>query len=313
LQGDTARGKRAIAEGFARPTDARPVYLGDYGSQLRDDALMIALVHAHGLTLPAYDARALALGRELDVRRREGPLWLSTQEQVALVRLGKALSAESGRMVSGRWRIGDASIDTPASRLLARVFDGSELARGVRFEPTVKPPVYASLEAAGIPKAPPAFDESHIKVLRSYFNTDGTPWTGGTLTEGDALIVKLDITAHQSMPDALLTDLLPAGLEVENFNLGDEKQWADIAIDGISLDDRSEAADVKHEEFREDRYVAALALGDESTAHVFYLVRAVTPGRYTVPPPLVEDMYRPELRGVGRASVSALTVKQPGK
>ena len=32
-----------------------------------------------------------------------------------------------------------------------------------------------------------------------------------------------------------------------------------------------------------------------------YLVRAVTPGRYVVPATFAEDMYRPELRGVGKA------------
>ena len=43
------------------------------------------------------------------------------------------------------------------------------------------------------------------------------------------------------MPDALLTDLLPAGLEIENFNLGDAKQWADVVVDGIEIADRDDA------------------------------------------------------------------------
>ena len=30
-----------------------------------------------------------------------------------------------------------------------------------------------------------------------------------------------------------------------------------------------------------------------------YVVRAVTPGRYSHPAPSVEDMYRPDIRGVG--------------
>ena len=59
------------------------------------------------------------------------------------------------------------------------------------------------------------------------------------------------------------------------------------------------------------RPVTALNLRRGSTARVFYLVRAVTPGTYTVPPPLAEDMYRPDLRGVGRSSPSTITVVQP--
>ena len=113
------------------------------------------------------------------------------------------------------------------------------------------------------------------------------------------------------MPDALLTELLPAGLELENFNLGDEKQWADVSIDGIQLADRGSAAEIRHEEFRDDRYVAALKLGAGGTSRVFYLVRAVSPGTYTVPPPLVEDMYRPWIRGVGRSAPARITVAEP--
>ena len=123
--------------------------------------------------------------------------------------------------------------------------------------------------------------------------------------------VGVTITADRDMPDALLTDLLPAGLEIENFNLGDEKQWADVVVEGIEVTNRANAADVLHEEYRDDRYVAALKLHAGRAARVFYLVRAVTPGTYTVPPPLVEDMYRPDLRGVGRSNPTTITVVEP--
>ncbi len=171
--------------------------------------------------------------------------------------------------------------------------------------------MYASLEVAGIPRSAPEPDTRNLSVERSWYTTDGKPWTPRPLKEGEALIVRVTITANSSMPDALLTDLLPAGLEIENFNLGDAKQWADVVVDGIGISERSSAADVKHEEFRDDRYVAALALSSGSKAQVYYLVRAVAPGTYTVPPSLVEDMYRPELRGVGRSTPATMTVVQP--
>ena len=38
-----------------------------------------------------------------------------------------------------------------------------------------------------------------------------------------------------------LTDLLPGGLEIENFNLTDAKQWADVVVDGITITDRGSA------------------------------------------------------------------------
>ena len=310
LQGDKTRGAKAIAEGFARTGD-RPDYLGDYGTKLRDDALMIALVHERKLAKPEFDRRAISLGRELDARRNSGWLWLSTQEQVALARLGKALMVDQKKLVSGQWSIGgDAEAVAPV-RLFGRSVDYAALARGLRFVPEGSPPLYASLDVAGIPRSAPAPDNRQIGIERRYYTTDGKEWKGGTLKEGEALIVRVGITANVAMPDALFTDLLPAGLEIENFNLGDAKQWAEVVVDGIAISDRGSAADVKHEEFRDDRYVAALKLDRGDTAKVFYLVRAVTPGTYTVPPSLVEDMYRPDIRGVGKASPSTITVVQP--
>ena len=162
-----------------------------------------------------------------------------------------------------------------------------------------------------MPRTAPPPDFSQVKVERRWYGTDGKAWKPQPLKEGEALIVAVSMTADSEMADALLTDLLPAGLEVENFNLGDAKQWADVVVDGIEITDRANAADVVHEEFRDDRYVAALKLHAGRTARVFYLVRAVTPGTYTAPPPLVEDMYRPQLRGVGKPVPASITVVQP--
>jgi uncharacterized protein YfaS (alpha-2-macroglobulin family) len=311
LQGDRKRGEAAVAAGFALDAARRPQYLGDYGSSIRDNALMIALLHERGLAKPEYDARAVALGRDLDARRGSGWLWLSTQEQVALARLGKALMANQKKLVSGQLQIGERAEEVSARKLFARVFDASQLANGVGFSPQGEAPMFASIDVAGIPRKAPEADSRHITIEREWFTADGKPWTPRALKEGEALIVRLSVSSRTAMPDALVTDLLPAGLEIENFNLGDAKQWGDVSIDGVSISDRGSASDLKHEEFRDDRYVAALNLSRSQSARLFYLVRAVSPGTYTVPPPLAEDMYRPDLRGVGRASPATITVVQP--
>ncbi|WP_347247212.1 alpha-2-macroglobulin [Thermomonas sp.] len=311
MQGDKQRGEKAIADGFAFKGD-RQGWLGDYGSPLRDAALMIAITHERGYSKPAYDAKVIELGRELEARRAASPwLWLSTQEQIALARLGKALLVSQTKLVSGTLTSAGANEAIAASKGFSRELDYAALAKGLRFLPQGEGPYYASLDVAGVPRTAPAADARQIKVERNLFGTDGKPWTPRALKEGEALIVRVVITADRNMPDALLTDLLPAGLEIENFNLGDAKQWADVVVDGINISDRANEASLNHEEFRDDRYVAALKLQAGSPAKLFYLVRAVTPGSYTVPPPLVEDMYRPELRGVGKSVPDRITVVQP--
>lgn len=310
LQGDKNRGAKAIAQGFAFK-DERGLYLGDYSSPLRDSALMVALLRERKLSRPEYDAGIFTLGKEIEIRRGNGWFYLSTQEQVAIARLGRSLLADQKKLVSGTWTLGGKSEAVGERRMHGRSVDFDTLAQGFKFEPQGVAPLYASLEVAGVPRTAPAADASVIGIERSFYTTDGKPWKPGPLEEGEALIVSLRITADRDMPDALLTDLLPAGLEIENLNLGDAKQWADVVIDGIELTDRGQAADVRHEEYRDDRFVAALKLGSGRPARVFYLVRAVTPGTYTVPPSLVEDMYRPQLRGVGKSVPATINVVQP--
>jgi alpha-2-macroglobulin len=225
--------------------------------------------------------------------------------------MGRALLASQDKRLSGTLQVGGDSTEVAATSLFGRRFDAAELARGVRFEPRGTPPLFASIEVAGVPREAPPADFGTLKVERRWYGTDGRPWTPGPLAEGEALIVGVEITADVDMPDALLTDLLPAGLEIENFNLGDARQWSDVVVDGIAISERASAAEIRHEEFRDDRYVAALKLSRGSRARLFYLVRAVSPGTYTAPPPLVEDMYRPQLRGVGRAVPATITVVQP--
>ena len=311
LQGDRARGVKAIDAGFAFKGD-RPGWLGDYGSPLRDLAMMLALVHERGLAPASSGATLAELGRELDARRRAASwFWLSTQEQAALARLGKVLLVKHDKTLAGTFSTGEAREAVEAVRSFAREVDDKGLAQGLRFQPQGDGPFYASLDVAGVPRQAPAADASVVKVERALYDTSGNPWTPRPLKEGEALIVRLAITSDRAMPDALLTDLLPAGLEIENFNLSDAKQWAEVTVDGINLTERDSAAQVQHEEFRDDRYVAVLKLSQGETARLFYLVRAVTPGNYTVPPPLVEDMYQPLLRGVGKAVPARVTVVQP--
>ncbi|HPQ97209.1 MAG TPA: hypothetical protein PLN94_16670, partial [Thiolinea sp.] len=47
--------------------------------------------------------------------------------------------------------------------------------------------------------------------------------------------------------------------------------------------------------------LATLELRKDAVQRLFYLVRVVSRGRFLVPPPYVEDMYRPDIRGIGES------------
>lgn len=101
----------------------------------------------------------------------------------------------------------------------------------------------------------------------------------------------------------LITDLLPAGFEIDNPSLVDSAKLTNFDWLG-----EIEAA---HTEFRYDRFVAAFDrnAGDNRTITVAYVVRAVTPGTYDLPAATVEDMYRPQFSArtaMGRMEVQAV-------
>ena len=111
-----------------------------------------------------------------------------------------------------------------------------------------------------------------------------------SIRKNDQVIVLIEGRAEEPGPHhTLVVDLLPAGLEIENIRLAGAPSLERLAWLG-ELD-----TPVRLEQ-RDDRWVAALDLGDAKPAfRLAYFARAVTPGRFVLPATQVEDMYRPEL------------------
>lgn len=305
LQGDGQRAKVALDEAQAK-TPQRPDYLGDYGSRLRDEALAGALLYEHELADRVEEAKLLEVARE--VRNPDAQRYgLSTQEQLAVFRLGRQLLAREAASLAGRWRIGGSDEALPTASLSERRFAGD--VDGARLVLEGSGRYWLLEDAVGSPRSAPPPQDNGLRVRRSWFRMDGKRFEGETLREGDTLLVQLTVEANENVPDAIVTDLLPGGLEVENLGLGDRGTLESLVIDGTTLSERHWAAEVQHEEYRDDRYVAAVKLWGGQTAKLFYLVRAVSPGRYVNPPSFAEDMYRPRIRSIGGAMPAMIEVK----
>lgn len=123
-----------------------------------------------------------------------------------------------------------------------------------------------------------------------------------SLRSGELVLVWLTVRASQNVPDALVVDLLPAGLELENQNLANgSASLQDSGSEVANLLNQMQQADIQHVEFRDDRFVAAVAVNEGQPVTLVYLARAVTPGTYQVPVPRVESMYVPQWRATGTA------------
>ena len=141
-----------------------------------------------------------------------------------------------------------------------------------------------------------------LQIERHILGSDGQSKSLDSLRSGELVLVWLEVKASQDVPDALVVDLLPAGLELENQNLANgSASLQDSGSEVQNLLNQMQQADIQHVEFRDDRFVAAVAVNSGQPVTLVYLARAVTPGTYQVPMPMVESMYVPQWRATGVA------------
>ncbi|MGU5675758.1 alpha-2-macroglobulin family protein [Aeromonas hydrophila] len=287
VMGDEQNAAKALSRALA--TERGDDYLGDYGSPLRDEALELSLLRQHKLAAERWPALSAKVADTLAHRQ-----WLSTQERFALLRLArfdpavdwqaKVTSSLGSGALSGSAQLQLGAPEALAASIVTNEGKGS---------------LYVQRTLVGYPEQAPARVSKGMSVTRSWFNSDGQRFDPAKVKVGDLVVVRLNVSSESAVPDALLVEMVPAGFELENPALGNSIKLEELSIEGKPAWQSEWNDYLKHQEFRDDRYTAALDLSEGSNQQLIYLMRAVTPGRYQVPPTQVEDMYRPELSAVG--------------
>ncbi|MES2048973.1 MAG: alpha-2-macroglobulin [Pseudomonadota bacterium] len=301
LMGDQKRADVALNEAMNKPygvrTDWEWDWLGDYGTAVRDQALSYALLLRHKISHPQREILLTNLADRLGKPRG----YFSTQERIALFLAARA----AGGTVTEPWeailKTADGSTSLSSKNSESRSFDPALALKGITLENKGANALWIEIESSGYPLKLPIPSVEKISLERSWFTTDGKPWKGGNLKVGDMLIVRVGATSKQIIEDAMVIDHIPAGLEVENMNLSQGPQASEFMVDRINVAQAMEDPRIKHKEYRDDRFVAAVRL-DGSKINLFYMLRVVTPGRFHVPGTYAEDMYRPDIRAYGPSS-----------
>ncbi len=309
-QGDKQRGNEAIEKALAfkpEKTIYAYHYYGDFSTLRRDYAWMVSMAEKAQL---AGETRAKLLEKlvsVMDVRDYE-----STQEQIALLRAASALTGQSGAWTGVMLKNGN-KIDLAQRSALSEYVDFETAKRKVQLTNTSEHALYVSSHTRGYPLKPPAEEHNGLTISRTYVTQGDQPIKLENVKSGDFVKVKLLVSAEFRMADALVVDLLPAGFELENQNLvhsgkvDNSAEEAGDSTDESYYEDQQQAAlasRIKHVEYRDDRYVAAVDAGPDGegrtpSIELTYLMRAVTSGTFSVPNPFVESMYRPNFRAIG--------------
>ena len=129
-------------------------------------------------------------------------------------------------------------------------------------------------------------EDAYLKVRRTFLNRSGQPFGTPTFRQNDLVVVKITIAAADAageVANVAITDLLPAGLEIENPRLSTQPDLAWLV----------NAADPDYFDVRDDRinYFTTVTGTPKS---FYYLVRAVSKGTFKLGPVSADAMYNAE-------------------
>ncbi len=295
LLGDDRRGDEAFASALKNINhEDRKNY---YFTPLRDLAGLVAVASEVG-----DDKFANDLLEDLSGMIREKK-WLNTQEKGYLILAFKAVMKDN--------QVPDikvSNITVPKSKGSPVInLYGNDLEREPKFANAGNQRIWASVTVDGPPKDAPKPVSDGFKIKKSIHTIKGDPLKGRTVRQGERFVIELEYSSTKSWRrSVVIADLLPAGFEIETI-LRPE--------DGAIKNGRSQGpyawlgkiARLQVAEARDDRFVASLATNNSNHHRSAYIVRAVTPGTFTMPGVVIEDMYRPEDHAITEADQITIT------
>ncbi|MEM9421115.1 MAG: alpha-2-macroglobulin family protein, partial [Pseudomonadota bacterium] len=259
-----------------------------YQTPRRDLAAVLALAAEAGMT-----DIAVSLTERVTADLPE-PARLTTQEKAHLLLAARALTnGEEIAPVS-------YSKDTPNPSLV--VYNDETIASAGTFTNEGETPLWVTTFAEGAPSAPPPAAGEGVSVAKVLHRVNGDEVDVNSLVRGDRLVVSLTLTpGREAETPFIIADLLPAGFEIETILRPNDAgtKGAYSFLGALAVPQVAEA--------RDDQFVAAITTRGKDPVRFAYIVRAVTPGDYTLPGVVTEHMYNPTIYGrsaPGRVSIA---------
>ena len=253
---------------------------GDYGSALRDGAGVAALAAESGAV---NRDRLSTLADRLANRIPPAAPRLSTQEQTWLALAGRALSTSLAATTPAKLTLQDKAVDLTGTR-----YQRLDPATPPAVKNTGTGPLVTTANVVGLPAEPPPAADQGFALTRTIFDMTGKPIKPEAIRLNDLLVVILEGHGTDTQRrQVVVTDPLPAGLDIENVRLADSAQLGDLSWLG-------ELSPARHVDYSQDRFTAVLDLDEAHPGfRVVYLARAVVPGDFAQPGATVEAANAP--------------------
>ena len=289
LLGNQRAFRELLPTRFGSERAAKRALDGSFYSPIRDEGLILNALVSTDPTNPQIPSLARQLSRQM----KAAP-WLSTQESAfALLALGK-IARQNARSTATASLFIDGK---PAGN-----FDGKDLTirnvanRNVSIRTAGSGSLYYFWETEGISASGQVQEEdAYLKVRRQFLTRDGVSLGTPSFRQNDLVVVRITLEAGDAageIKNVAITDLLPAGLEIENPRIGAlrELSWATNASTPDYLD------------VRDDR-INLFTTATSTPKNFYYLCRAVSKGTFKLGPVNADAMYNAEYHSYNGAGV----------
>ena len=280
IAGDRARYRDLLPASFTGEV-SDPQTGGSLYSDIRDEAISLNALIDVDPANPQIPVMAKHVADKLKQRT-----WFNTQEcSFSFLALGKLAKAANKATVTGDIRVNGRSVAKAGNnsiRLTAKQLGGTN----IEIITTGSGRLYYYWQSEGISASGDYKEEdSYIKVRRKFYDRYGRVISGNTFNQNDIIIVQITLEKSYSgdVDNIVISDLLPAGFEIENPRTKEipGMDWIKEASTPTSLD------------VRDDRINLFADLQNNRQIY-YYAVRAVSPGIYRMGPVGAEAMYNGE-------------------
>ncbi|MBU3740684.1 MAG: hypothetical protein FGM24_00200 [Candidatus Kapabacteria bacterium] len=268
----------------------RPLDGGSFASPIRDMALSLyALVEA-----APDDPQTASLARRLS-SLLQNESTLSTQENAfAVLALGRlARRAASNPATATITRNGTAIATLAGGTTKVDAQPGSSY--GITAKGGT---VYYLWTADGVrADGRTPIEDRVLQVRRTLLDRTGKVLTGSTFSPQQLIVIKVTIRTldNSTVDNVVISDVLPAGFELENPRLGADGEVA-FAKDGTTA---------SYYDYRADR-INLFVKAEGRARHYYYMVRAVSKGRFRMGPIGADAMYDDDVHSYHGGGVIAV-------
>jgi alpha-2-macroglobulin len=249
----------------------------DFDSPVRANALILNLLLDIDLNNPAIPQYMEYLSKTY-----RGGYWFSTQDNAfTLLAFGKAARMASAAKVEGKIVVGGKTYAYGGGNAK---YDLEPYGKTVSIDMQGQGRVYYSLVVEGIRSdGAVRIEDKSLQVRREFFDRNGSPVNAASVRQNDLLIVRLTLNSSvDKLENVAVTDLLPAGLEIENPRVTETTNYPFI----------KNPTQPEYMDIRDDRINLYTSFrGGSRQQQFYYLVRAVTLGSFQYAPVTAEAMY----------------------